>query len=355
VLSKESSEAIAEIYKQWAGSDRLFVPARALREYGKHRAKEVANTYSNLMKRLNAGPSELEQIKLYSVENSQISKELDEVRLKVNEQLGLYRKKLKELIQKIRTWNRDDDVTRLYAEIFKSSRVINHTKSTEELLKDLQRRNAHNLPPGFKDKGKVDEGIGDLHIWHTILWAGKEMKKNVVFVSNDQKSDWMVRIDNEALFVREELVNEFYNYCQHHFTIMNLQGFLKLAGASQKVIEEVVPAPAEVHQAAGAKFPEKTQLDETIRRFLDFYDGTEYCYIDNPSFGRLVDTFVQRYQFFVGRGDVLSKSYESLALILTKIEKLNTLVKRMIQRDEDPSEAQYELRKWCEAYFKELS
>ena len=60
----------------------------------------------------------------------------------------------------------------------------------------------HHIPPGYKDAGKEDSGIGDLLIWHTILELGKVHKKSVIFVSGDEKPDWFKQSQNVALHLR---------------------------------------------------------------------------------------------------------------------------------------------------------
>jgi predicted nucleic acid-binding protein len=61
-------------------------------------------------------------------------------------------------------------------------------------------RISHRLPPGFKDSAKPENKYGDLIIWLEILEHLKTNKKlppknniswNVLFVSNDEKPDWV--------------------------------------------------------------------------------------------------------------------------------------------------------------------
>lgn len=63
-------------------------------------------------------------------------------------------------------------------------------------------RNAHRLPPGYKDSSKTENKFGDLIIWYEILEHLKknastkttpreEVSRHVLFVSNDEKSDWV--------------------------------------------------------------------------------------------------------------------------------------------------------------------
>ena len=59
-------------------------------------------------------------------------------------------------------------------------------------------RYANHIPPGYKDSG-TKSGIrqyGDLIIWNEIIRKAREDKKDIIFISNDQKSDW--RITDES-------------------------------------------------------------------------------------------------------------------------------------------------------------
>lgn len=63
----------------------------------------------------------------------------------------------------------------------------------------------HRLPPAFRDEGKPENRLGDLIIWLEILESSRARKAsfhNVLFVTNDEKSDWVY-----APLRRMEIVN----------------------------------------------------------------------------------------------------------------------------------------------------
>ncbi|MCP2076129.1 UNVERIFIED_ORG: hypothetical protein J2Y77_005565 [Pseudomonas lini] len=52
----------------------------------------------------------------------------------------------------------------------------------------------HRLPPGFRDEGKPENRLGDLIIWMEVLEYSLERKddfSHVLFLTNDEKSDWV--------------------------------------------------------------------------------------------------------------------------------------------------------------------
>ena len=150
-----------------------------------------------------------------------------------------YRKKIGEVLDKIKAWTWDDPVSLVYRELFKPE-VILDIKLDDDLEKqieqDLNSRQTHSIPPGYKDGAKPDQGIGDLLIWKTILELGSKHSKSVIFVS----IDWWYQSEKQALYPRYELVEEFRRKSQQQsFHIITLSNFLELYGVSQAVVEEV--------------------------------------------------------------------------------------------------------------------
>lgn len=82
-------------------------------------------------------------------------------------------------------------------------------------------RIAHRLPPGYKDAGKAENKYGDLIIWYEVLEqsrriaepmesGGTKGQKRVLFVTNDEKPDWVYAPAKriiEAKGVRKEVAN----------------------------------------------------------------------------------------------------------------------------------------------------
>ena len=115
-----------------------------------------------------------------------------------------------------------------------------HRDLTEmELQADLSRRTRLKLPPGYKDASKPDGGIGDVITWHSILRLGKTHRKNVLFVSNDEKPDWQVRTSNTNLSARPELREEFRLGTGQHFGILTYSKFLRVHEAKSEAVNAV--------------------------------------------------------------------------------------------------------------------
>jgi hypothetical protein len=144
------------------------------------------------------------------------------------------------LLAAIGRWYWNDPVSALYRQLFKAGVVFDPTVTETAFLEDLDRRQLHKIPPGYKDAGKTDLGVGDLLIWNTILEIGKTRVANIVFVSGDEKSDWWHQSENQALFPRFELVDEFRRVSGGKtFYIISFAELLELFGASATVVKEV--------------------------------------------------------------------------------------------------------------------
>ena len=134
----------------------------------------------------------------------------------------------------------------------------------------------HRLPPGFRDADKPENRLGDLIIWFEILeksFASKEIFPKVLFVTRDEKDDWVYAprkrtelvkgnrktVNNarpEIKIADPRLVTEFRRLTEHSniaiasFDIL-VEGLSKatpalfshLAAAIQINIEESAPVP----------------------------------------------------------------------------------------------------------------
>jgi hypothetical protein len=112
-------------------------------------------------------------------------------------------------------------------------------KQQSEFLEDLAYRYANKIPPGFMDEDNPTGGIGDLLIWKTILGQGKEQKKDFIFVTAEEKKDWLVR-KHGTFQPRIELIEE-YRAVTNGGTIhlVPLSTLLKLFEAEEKVVTSV--------------------------------------------------------------------------------------------------------------------
>lgn len=235
---KSSLDQISKIYKKLIEEKRLVVPGQVVREFAKNRGRKVSELFqqisrkrNNLSIRNDTYPL-LESLKEYQ-ETVKFEEEIIEV-------LNKYRKSIGKLIDKISDWQWNDPVSELYRELFSKDVVFDPILNYEEISKDLLRRNEQKIPPGYKDAEKNDSGVGDLIIWNTILKVAEEKNKNLIFVSGDEKADWQIRSENQPLYPRYELVDEYRQKSSGaSFHILSFSKFLDLYGVSENVLAEI--------------------------------------------------------------------------------------------------------------------
>ncbi len=68
----------------------------------------------------------------------------------------------------------------------------------------------------------------DLLIWKQILCHAESSRKSVIFITNDVKEDWW-HLDNDKKPVepRQELLDEFKDYSENSFMMLNLSMFIQ--------------------------------------------------------------------------------------------------------------------------------
>jgi hypothetical protein len=238
-VDPKSVEEIRRTYKRLAKAGRLFVPAQVAREFAKNRAAKIGEVYQRFSReRSKVAAPQMDRYPL--LESLTAFRELRDLQKQLEDQVAEYRRKLGGVLDSIRAWRWDDPVSSMYREIFTKGVVVAPQLSNEDVVKDLRRRLTNRIPPGYKDAGKSDEGVGDLLIWHTILRLGRERKQDLIFVSGDEKADWWHQSEKEALYPRFELVNEYWSTSEGKaFQIVKFSQLLELFGAKEDLVSEV--------------------------------------------------------------------------------------------------------------------
>lgn len=122
--------------------------------------------------------------------------------------------------------------------------------------KDGKQRFAELTPPGYCDAKKQKESAennsyGDYIIWRQMMDFSISSKKNIVFVTRDQKEDWWNIQCGKTIGPRSELKREFADTTQRSFAMYSIVEFTKFSAiesgvpASKDVIEEMRTISAE--------------------------------------------------------------------------------------------------------------
>ena len=98
------------------------------------------------------------------------------------------------------------------------------------------------VPPGYKDqfdKDKKEAGeryvFGDLIAWKSVIQKARQDKKDVIFLTNDNKEDWFEKRKGRTIGPRFELIREFHNETDRDIIIMSEASFLNEMNLQTKV------------------------------------------------------------------------------------------------------------------------
>ncbi|MDC6379923.1 PIN domain-containing protein [Pseudomonas graminis] len=244
-----SLNQIIDILSRLANENRIYLPAQAAREFVKNRPNKIGELIKGIPDKLSTlvVPSTLSYPILEGVD------EYGELNALLNEAKDLKKKILnaqRALGEQIQSWEWDDPVSSSYKKVFNADNIIELLEGEDALLKEHLIRQKLQIPPGYKDQTKDDYGIGDFLIWKTILQIGIHNKKDLIFVSGDEKADWQHRSDGSGFAPRYELVNEYAEVAQDRsFYIIQLSKLLELLEAKQDLVEEVQQEEARVQAA----------------------------------------------------------------------------------------------------------
>ncbi|MED4401357.1 PIN domain-containing protein [Metabacillus fastidiosus] len=216
---------------------RLLIPSHVLKEFFKNRPDRIVEIIRAVQQARDGlqpvkDVSKIE-MKIPSMEYlqshgkiSDIESNLSNAKDNYNKEIKQYREELTGLIDELKSFFIQDPILEKYEKIFKEAYYKPESlESHTELLREFKEREKLNLPPGYKDGKKENNGEGDYIIWRHIL----EIKeRNVIFLTSDNKADWVYKDPNgNVISARRELVEEFYEATGNTFCVVHPSAFLK--------------------------------------------------------------------------------------------------------------------------------
>ncbi|PDS97485.1 hypothetical protein CO659_12505 [Rhizobium sp. S9] len=236
-IGSDALSKLQAFYERLRAEGRLFLPARAAREYISNRDRKFADllkTLNDMKSRVNYDtklPPILDTEDYAAAENALAIAKKD------------YVKALTKLSESVRSWNGDDPVTKVYAAAFDQNNIISPKEEPSQLLLQWKTRRADQRPPGYKDASKPDTGVGDFLIWKSLLDLAETKKKDMIFITGDEKADWSVRVDLKGVFPRPELVAEYRKASGgKNIRFANLHDVLREMDVAEEVVFEVEAA-----------------------------------------------------------------------------------------------------------------
>ncbi|CAN5576048.1 hypothetical protein BH24ACI2_BH24ACI2_05230 [soil metagenome] len=263
---KQSLGQIEQIYKQLVENKRLFIPAQVAREFAEHRVTKLKELYQQIAnkkaKSLSLGIYPL----LKGLPNY---KEAVDLEPQINNVIQNYNKAIENMLAKIRDWYWNDPVSDMYNTLFSKNVVFDFKIEETNLRERLNKNSEYKLPPGYKDSNKLDDGVGDLIIWLSILEVAKKEKKDLIFVSLDQKADWWSQSEGRHLYPRYELIDEYRRASGgKSLHLLTFSEFLELFGASKEVVDEVRKEENQVLSEDIDIISLAIRVEKALRKFL---------------------------------------------------------------------------------------
>ncbi|MDP9956855.1 putative nucleic-acid-binding protein [Epilithonimonas hungarica] len=360
-VGKDSLEKIRKVYEALISKKRLYIPDHVIREFATNRSNQISNIFTNIDNLLSNIPV-IKSFEYPILAEIDAYKELKSVRNKMQENLKSYKKSLQELLQGITDWNWSDPVTIMYQNTFNEGNIIKPAISESELLSEYYSRIEDKLPPVNNDKSKEINGIGDFVIWKTILEIGNNNNKDIVFVSNDEKNDWLLQGNQKSISTKFELVDEYYRHTGRHFITMNFNTFLEEQGLKIEFQETILDNLEKLHSKASRIGTEKTiqsleYISNTIKDFLTFlkYTDNEQSHI-TESINIPINTFKDSYrEEYFGTNDW--QFYASYFIffddVLTQIKALNsTIIHEVYRMKRDTITEFIKMEALCRAFIE---
>lgn len=263
--------ALAKVYQSLSEKKRLVVPARAVREFAKHRDNKLGELMQALNEQRKRFPSDQLPPLVQDMDGYQ---EAMQCLVDLKKVKDAYDKAMGQIIAGMKAWRGNDPVAKLYASVFTGDAIVDlpvdEVAQREELLKEARRRTASRIPPGYQDAGKEDEGIGDFLIWKSLLELGKARKQDLAFVTGEQKNDWFVRSGGEHVYPRFELVDEYRRASGgRSLRLMSLPQLLDALKAPASVVDDAKTAEA---QSAAAERAAERQSARDAFKFIKLND-----------------------------------------------------------------------------------
>lgn len=209
-------QEVLKVLKQLSDQDRLRIPLQVIKEFSDNRPKQIItriNDVEELISRLQK-QAPLKQ-KVPMLEGKKVFEKASAKLTQLNTVLDEYKKELLKVRDEVKSLFTYDPYLNEIKLILKKSyyELPITAKSQEEILKEAERRNKYNIPPGFLDGAKQENSEGDYIIWYSML----QLESDVIFISGDKKSDWVYTDKKgESVSARRELVEEFYKETGGH-------------------------------------------------------------------------------------------------------------------------------------------
>jgi hypothetical protein len=236
--SDSTQESLMDVLEKY--KNRIFLPHQSALEFNKNRIEviyEQIKIYKEFQTNINKIQAELKSNNKHPFLKESINVELDKVFSSIQSDVIISINKYEEYLNEDPIYDR---ISSLFSGKISEPFTIEKLKEIYKLGED---RFKSFIPPGFRDKNKENNNkYGDLVLWFQIIESAKMNKKDVIFITDEQKDDWIWKLkDGKSIGPRQELVEELKKEANVELQFYSTENFLKFASDS---VSEKVDAKA---------------------------------------------------------------------------------------------------------------
>jgi hypothetical protein len=210
--------------------DRLVVPHQALREFWRRRQRTQDSPAGATKVATDALDKSERSIKDALVTWARAvgadDEELDDIIIRVEISLEDVRRELQSVLPDASPEGDEDPILEQLEEIL-AGRVTSPLAPEDwaERVAEANRRIEAKEPPGYMDADKQDGdlpegGAGDYLVWYEAILYAKELARDLLIVTSDQKEDWWWRQQADFIGPRPELTLEYHQLTGRRLFLM---------------------------------------------------------------------------------------------------------------------------------------
>lgn len=239
-------------------------------EYNRNRYEVIAEqekAYHDFLEKISQIQKDLQSSSKPPFLTPAVDKDLNRAFTKVSEEV-------EGSIQKYCDYLKEDPIYDNLSQLFQG-RITDHfdDEKLKAIYKEGEERFKSKIPPRFEDEKtkESDRKYGDLVLWKEVIELAKELKKDVILVTDERKADWWWKLrDGRNMGARQELVAEIKKEADVAFHMYSSERFLRYG---QTFLQEQINQQA-LEEIQAMKKAEMEEMDR-IKSIKDYIEIRE--------------------------------------------------------------------------------
>lgn len=340
-VTENTRNQLFKILEQLSSENRLVLPYQVGKEFYNNRINVIndkINEIQELQKNFKNALSILKKKNFYSNDKKlieEISKKTNEITKKI-ESSGKVNENM--------VFNQDEILEKILKIFDKKVEKKFSIEEIEKIENEGEERYKKKIPPGYEDEYKEKNKYGDLIVWKEILAISKKYKKNIAFVSRDEKEDWEIEFRGKMVSPRKELLEEMQECTKKYFWKYTLSEVIDIMKDKIK-IENVKGVIDEVqHLEEQSKKVKIEKLKMTYEEICELVERGKYI-MQTAIFPQVKDYMINEFRakgmqvLNEGRERLKKFKNDSDSMILLYVGKIEN---ELLELDKVMSELMYE-------------